>query len=392
MVKIAVIVSHPIQHFCPMYSSWNKLDNVRLKVFFASGIGVKPYRDRDFGLEISWEGIKLDFDHMFLNGGRAIPVSLKIDAPGLEKELSKFSPDVVVIYGYRQKLQRRAFEWCVTEQVPMLMISDAQLRQKRPFWKKIAKRVFEPYHLRKISGFLTVGDSNEIYYRHYGVKDDKFFRSPFPIDKEFYESFWKDKDVVSKRVRDELKIPEKNILILSVGKLVSWKRHLDIIKAVKLIDFRQLPLSVVICGTGPEEGSLRKEAEFLEGHQIILAGFVKPLDLPKFYLTADIYVQSSEQDSHPLVVSEAIFMGCPVIVSDRCGSYGPSDDVRPGVNGFVYRCGDLKALAHFIKKISLDPDLNKRCAYFSRKIGMFSQRLAHEEGLINSLIGMGFVV
>ena len=99
--KIAIIVSHPIQHFCPMYASWASLPEIELKVFFASSTGVKKYYDPNFKKEISWDILYLDkFKHEFLNNGRIIKSGPSLDAPELNDRLSLFNPDVVIVYGY----------------------------------------------------------------------------------------------------------------------------------------------------------------------------------------------------------------------------------------------------------------------------------------------------
>ena len=46
-LKIAIVVSHPIQHFCPQYVSFAKNKDIELKVFFGSALGHKKYTDND---------------------------------------------------------------------------------------------------------------------------------------------------------------------------------------------------------------------------------------------------------------------------------------------------------------------------------------------------------
>ena len=55
MLRVAVVVSHPIQHFCPRYLSWAKLPNVDLKVFFASDYGLSTYGDAGFDRDVKWD-------------------------------------------------------------------------------------------------------------------------------------------------------------------------------------------------------------------------------------------------------------------------------------------------------------------------------------------------
>ncbi len=86
--RIAIVVSHPIQHFCPQYVSFAKNKNVSLKVFFGSALGYKKYVDVNFKQEISWGNLNLDkFDHIFLNGDAVLQSDKKLDALSLDKEL-----------------------------------------------------------------------------------------------------------------------------------------------------------------------------------------------------------------------------------------------------------------------------------------------------------------
>ena len=55
-VRLAIVVSHPIQYFCPQYSSWTRLDGIDLRVFFASRHGLDTYLDEGFGAPVRWEG------------------------------------------------------------------------------------------------------------------------------------------------------------------------------------------------------------------------------------------------------------------------------------------------------------------------------------------------
>ena len=35
-VRLTIVISHPIQYFCPQYSSWSRIEGIDLCVFFAS--------------------------------------------------------------------------------------------------------------------------------------------------------------------------------------------------------------------------------------------------------------------------------------------------------------------------------------------------------------------
>ena len=138
--KIALVVSHPIQHFCPQYVSFAKNTTIEFKVFFASALGLKKYYDENFRKEISWSNLQLNqFNHIFLNGETTASADKSIDAASLDKELTLFKPDIIITYGYFQKLQRRAYHWAIKNKVKLAYISDSELRQTRNKWKEIGR-------------------------------------------------------------------------------------------------------------------------------------------------------------------------------------------------------------------------------------------------------------
>ena len=130
-IRLAIVVSHPIQYFCPQYSSWARLEGVELRVFFASRQGLDAYHDEGFAGSVQWEGLVLDFPHEFLAESGKRPVTPVIDAPEVEERLAAFRPDALCVYGYSQLLQRRAAAWARRAGASVLMFSDSELRSKR---------------------------------------------------------------------------------------------------------------------------------------------------------------------------------------------------------------------------------------------------------------------
>lgn len=383
--KIAVVVSHPIQHFCPQYGSWSKLDAVDIKVFFASRHGLDPYEDKNFARIVQWESLSLDFPHEFLPGAALRKLTRRIDSGDLDAALTTFSPDVVVAYGYTQPLQRRAIRWTKNAGRKLLMIADSELRSRRNGLKLLAKKLLLPRIFRKVDAFLTVGDANEQYYRSYGVHDLRLIRCSFPIDTETFDAMIDRREAIRHELRGKHGIPLDHDILLIVGKLVRWKRQEDIIQLSNNIQEAGRNVTVIIAGTGPDEKYLREKASKIGPGGVIFAGFVPPTLLIDYYLAADIYVHCSEVEPHSLAISEAIYSALPVVLSSSCGSYGPSDDVRQGLNGFVYQCGNSQGLHSAIFSILENPSLRKSMASQSRSIALANQGLAHGQALCQAL-------
>jgi hypothetical protein len=177
--KLAIVVSHPIQHFAPFYRALDAHDEINLVVLFASRIGVEPYFDKAMNTTISWKMDLLGgYEHVFLPEASRITSTgpLKVNNPSIGAELARQKPDAVLIYGYNFITSLRALWWCRRHGVPAIMISDSELKTHRSGRTKLIKRLLLPGLLRQFSAFLTVGDCNEAYYAHYGVDRARLFR------------------------------------------------------------------------------------------------------------------------------------------------------------------------------------------------------------------------
>lgn len=383
--RVAAVMSHVVQHFCPQYTSWAKLPNVDLRVFLASDHGLVAYADQGFGRDVKWDGIRLDFPHEFLREAKGRTVSAGIDAPDLADRLSTFSPDVVVVYGYAQRLQRRAVRWARSAGAAVLMTADSELRARRSWSVRALKALVVPWLLKDVRLFLTIGDANEDYYRHYGISDDRLVRCGFPIDVGHFDSVIRHRRQRRDDVRAALGIPAHHKVVLSVGKLLPRKRQADLVRFSNALQGHRSDVTVVLAGGGPQESSLRASAHRRGSGGVVFAGFVPPETLAAYYCAADVYVHCSDNEPHSLAISEAIYCGLPVVLSDRCGSYGPTDDVQPGLNGFVYRCGDLRDMSRCIMHILDEQPVGARMGEASRRIGRAHQALAHGDGLVDAL-------
>jgi hypothetical protein len=66
-IRLAYLVSHPIQYQSPLLRLIAAEPGISLKVFFRSPMGLKPYADAGFGQTIAWDTPLLEgFEHEFL--------------------------------------------------------------------------------------------------------------------------------------------------------------------------------------------------------------------------------------------------------------------------------------------------------------------------------------
>jgi glycosyltransferase involved in cell wall biosynthesis len=385
VLKIAIVISNPIQHFCPMYASWAKIENIQVKVFFGSNVGAVKYRDTNFDKEIVWDNLYLEeFDHVFLNGDKTLTADPNLDASSLDNELLQYAPNLLVQYGYYHKLSTHANKWALKNKVPIAYISDAERHQKRPFWKEVLKYPQLYFYFKKINYFFTIGNANESYYSFYKVPEKKFHRMMFSIDVRNYDRAVENKETLRKTYRNQLLIEKDEIVISVVGKLVDWKCQNHLIDLLYSLEQKQpqTTFTLLIAGSGKMEPNWKQQANKLTKNKAIFLGFVNPITLPAIYAATDVYIHPSIIEPHSLSISEAIYMGCPVIISNTCGSWGENDDVQIGKNGYVYKQGDIEDLEEKLLKIVHD-NLLQEFGNFSAKLGNHFQQLAHYKMIEN---------
>lgn len=373
-IRLAIVISHPIQHYVFLYRALHACKEIELKVFFCSNIGVNEYFDKDMGVNIKWNANLLDgYEYQFLPEASSIKKTgfKSINNPSIHSALKAFMPDVVKLHGYGQMTMLRALFWCKLHRVPVLMWSDSSLNFVRSFWKRALKQLALRMLFSQFNAFLTVGESNKAYLKNYGVLERKLFKVPFSVDEQLLEkarqTMLTDKNVW----RHKFEIPEQGFVVLFVGKLVPWKRAADIIEAFKMISQNQPEQTQRLFAVFAGDGHLKQElVAFAEQEHIPhkFLGFINIDQLPYVYAMSDVLVFSSFREAYGLAAKEAICVGLPVIASDGVGCIGTNDAIQPGINGLAYPCGNSEALANAILQLAGDKALYQQMSQASLRI------------------------
>jgi glycosyltransferase involved in cell wall biosynthesis len=356
--RLAVVISHPIQHFVPLFVRLAASGEVELKVFYCCDWGVREYRDPGFGKSFAWDIPMLEgYEHEFLPIPRR-PESLsffQIDNPDVAQRLAAFGPDAVWVHGYSHRTSWRALKWA-RGRAKVLYFGDSELLSHRGWKAKALKRLIVPRYFRRCDGFLTIGDNNEAYYRHYGVEDRKMFRGSFPIDLYRFRSAITGLTPADRaKVREKLGLTPDAVVALFVGKLIDIKRPFDFVEAIASLRDVVPRIEGLIVGSGPLENEVRERVRALGVEdRVRFSGFVNQSDIPMTLWAGDMIAMCSSKDPHPLAVSESMAVGNAVVASDRVGCVGPTDAARPGVNAVVYPCGDVAQLAGRLKALAED--------------------------------------
>ena len=113
--RLAVVVSHPIQYFVPLYRALAAELSLDLHVLFASRIGLDKTFDPMMSAPVAWAtDLTGGYSHEFLpDAGRIDQVGFRrVDNPSVFAALRRFAPDAVILHGYAMLTMLRALAWC----------------------------------------------------------------------------------------------------------------------------------------------------------------------------------------------------------------------------------------------------------------------------------------
>src|SRR5262249_54561000 len=139
-VRVAIINSHPIQYFGPLWREIAKTDKVTLKVFFCCDWGITDYADAGFGRVVKWNvDLRKGYDSEVLPLRKPIEKLgfWETNNPAVGTALAGFRPDVVVLFGYSHLTSWRALLWARQNGVRVLTFSDSELKHPRKGWVRL---------------------------------------------------------------------------------------------------------------------------------------------------------------------------------------------------------------------------------------------------------------
>jgi glycosyltransferase involved in cell wall biosynthesis len=149
--------------------------------------------------------------------------------------------------------------------------------------------------------------------------------------------------------------------LLAVGRLEDQKRFALLIDAFALSRASQY-CKLLIVGEGSQYAMLAQRITALGlEQQVSLVGFdANPY---KYMARARFLVMSSAYEGYPLVLIEALSLGCPVVATD-CPT-GPREIINHGYNGLLVENGNPQALAEGIDTLFFDDGLRTRMSHFA---------------------------
>ena len=364
-LRLAYLVSHPIQYQAPLLRRIAREPDIDLAVFFGSDFSVRDYKDEGFGVAVKWDVPLLDgYKHEFLPklrdaGGVTVTSPLN---HGIFSRLAghrgQRKYDALWVHGYATANAMQGILAANLLGIPVLLRADMWLGDRARSGPKLAaKQLFFEGLKRLIDATLPVGTRNAEYWRHHMGEDHPQFLMPYAVDNDYFEQ----RSIAAQATRAdllaELRLDPARPVILFASKLQYRKHCDDLIAAYALLSpdgFSAPHPQLVIVGDGEARAELERQAAATGFSGIRFCGFRNQSELPRFFDLCTVFVLPARHEPFGLIVNEVMNAGRPVILSDDIGCQ--PDLVRDGIEGAVYSVRDVPALAAALRRVLAAPD------------------------------------
>ena len=361
-IRLAVLITHPVQYFRPVFAALADDPAIELRVFFGCDHGVKPSFDPDFGVHFAWdcsptEGFELAWvSHRPLadlsRWPAAVPLALKTC-----RQIRRFHPDAVLVFAYTPAFITVSTLLLRLAGLRLLLRADGTDRAfPRSHWKNALKDSVLRLWYRQFAHCFPIGSDSNDHFRRLGVMRARRHPVPYAVDVDFFARQVQRWLPQRKSLRVQHQIPADALVLLWSAKMTPVKAPELLLQALELLDpeLRQR-FWLLAVGDGPLRSELQQGAEQLLPGRALFQGFRNQSELGACYAMADALVFPSRQgETWGLVVNEALQFGLAVIASDHVGSVRDllAPPATPAAGSAIFASEDPQAFADALRALA----------------------------------------
>jgi len=365
MKKLAIITTHPIQYYAPIFRLLHSRGIIGIRVFYTLGASHGPQNDPGFGLDITWDIPLLEgYEYEWVENTSAARGSANFGGivnPRLIAQINAWQPDAVLVVGWAYDSHLKALKH-FKNKIPVYFRGDSTLTDQKTGLKSLLRLLFLKQVYRNVDHAFYVGQNNKAYFKKYGLKDHQLTFAPHAIDND---RFKQDRQQEADALRLSLNVLSDDTLIVYAGKFKPAK-NVDLLLSA-FIKINKPSTHLLLVGNGEDEQALKKAAsESNIAPNIHFTDFKNQSYMPVIYQAADLVcLPSKKNETWGLCINEAMACSKAVLVSDKCGC--AIDLVQNGKNGFIFKSGSIDELATGLTTLTMDGTMLKQYGEASAK-------------------------
>jgi glycosyltransferase involved in cell wall biosynthesis len=340
MKRLAIITTHPIQYYAPVFKLIHQRQNISIKVFYTWGEAALNKHDPGFNKHVNWDVPLLDgYPYEFAQNTSKTPGSHHyngIITPGLIGQVNSFKADAILVIGWSYYSHLKVLRY-FKNKIPVLFRGDSTLLDPQPVVEKLLRSFFLKWVYSYIDLAFYPGVNTKAYFSKYGIADSKVIFAPHAIDNDRFANA--DQAEVQK-LKDQLDIKNDELVVLFAGKFEEKKSPLLLIQA--FIKLNKPGTHLLFVGNGILQSAL-KEAS-VKHSNIHFIDFQNQAYMPVVYHACDLFCLPSQgpNETWGLAVNEAMACGKAILVSDKVGC--AANLVKQNHNGGIFRSNNINDL------------------------------------------------
>jgi len=347
MKKLAIITTHPIQYYAPVFQLLHKRGELDIKVFYTWGEASAHKFDPGFNKKIKWDIPLLDgYPYEWVKNTSKEPGTHHFNGvinPGLVEQIKNWQPDAILIYGWGFQSHLKVLRY-FKNKVPVFFRGDSTLLDEENGARAILKTAFLKWVYRHVDHAFYPGTNTKAYFKKYGLKDGQLSFAPHAIDNKRFAS---DRSNEVSVLRKNLGIEADEVLALFAGKFEEKKSPVLLLEA--FLNLNLTGAHLLFVGNGPLEGQLKLKAE--KNSRIHFMDFQNQSQMPVVFQACDLFCLPSKGpgETWGLAINEAMASGKAILASDKVGA--AADLVEPGKNGEIFKAGITGDLADKLNRL-----------------------------------------
>ncbi len=257
----------------------------------------------------------------------------------LEELSLGFSPDIVYISGWDNRIFKKMGRHFCAREIPVIMGMDNQWRGTL---RQIIAILLSKWSVRRHASHAWVAGSYQYEFaRMLGFRRSNVLFNLYTADTDLFST-----NIQSELAKKKIFYPKE---ILFVGRFVEVKNVIMLADVfLEINEHLKEKWTLRLVGNGPLRQNIPNNP------YIIIEDFRQQHELVKIMQNSGVFCLPSTHENWGVVIHEAVASGLPVVASDDCGA--AVTFVKNNFNGYQFKSGDRAALYKALYKIISQSD------------------------------------